>query len=63
MSERVERLGGTIRIESRPGAGTTVVVRVPAIAATPDGLASATPYEGPGTATASTASMSIESVP
>jgi len=63
MSERVERLGGTIRIESRPGAGTTVVVRVPAMAAPADGSAPATPYESPGTPAARAAAMDSEGAP
>lgn len=36
MCERVERLGGSIAIESQPGRGTTVIVRVPAAVGTPD---------------------------
>jgi signal transduction histidine kinase len=35
MCERVERLGGSIAIESQPGSGTTVVVRLPASVPTP----------------------------
>jgi signal transduction histidine kinase len=35
MCERVERLGGSITIESQPGSGTTVVVRLPASVTTP----------------------------
>jgi signal transduction histidine kinase len=29
MEERAARLGGTLRVRSRPGAGTTVVLEVP----------------------------------
>jgi signal transduction histidine kinase len=29
MEERVKRLGGTINIDSRPGAGTTITVELP----------------------------------
>ncbi|MFB4276190.1 MULTISPECIES: sensor histidine kinase [unclassified Nonomuraea] len=32
MRERMERLGGTLLVESAPGAGTTVVARLPAVA-------------------------------
>jgi signal transduction histidine kinase len=35
MCERAERLGGSITIESQPGSGTTVVVRLPASVPTP----------------------------
>jgi nitrate/nitrite-specific signal transduction histidine kinase len=35
MYERVERLGGSITIESQPGSGTTVVVRLPASVPSP----------------------------
>jgi two-component system sensor histidine kinase DegS len=30
MAERAERVGGTFRVESRPGHGTQIVVRLPA---------------------------------
>ena len=30
MAERGERIGATVRIAGRPGAGTTVTVRLPA---------------------------------
>jgi signal transduction histidine kinase len=33
MRQRIERVAGTLTIESRPGAGTAVSARVPAIAA------------------------------
>jgi signal transduction histidine kinase len=29
MRERVVQLGGTLEVESRPGAGTAVIARVP----------------------------------
>ena len=35
MQERVDALGGTIAIRSRPGAGTTLDIRVPAPPAAP----------------------------
>jgi len=36
MKERAEALGGTLTIESAPGAGTTVAVEVPCVSASPD---------------------------
>ena len=39
----VERCGGSVAIESAPGAGTTVTLRVPALRAAQPGPASATP--------------------
>jgi signal transduction histidine kinase len=45
MCERVERLGGSMRIESQVGRGTTVVVRVPAAVASPDNRTGRDPAE------------------
>ena len=36
MRERAEALGGTLTVESKPGAGTTVVVEVPSADPHPD---------------------------
>ena len=35
MAERAQAVGGTLRVESRAGAGTTVVARVPLSGAVP----------------------------
>jgi signal transduction histidine kinase len=32
MADRLDAIGGTLRIESRPGEGTTVTGRIPAVA-------------------------------
>jgi len=37
MRERVELLGGTIRVDSRPGAGTQVIVDLPQVTLSEDG--------------------------
>jgi len=36
MTERVERVGGQLIIDSQPGQGTRVVVLVPVVGPTPD---------------------------
>ena len=40
MRQRVGRVAGTLAIESEPGGGTAISVRVPAIGAPPVGAAS-----------------------
>jgi signal transduction histidine kinase len=39
MQERVDELGGTLRIESTPGGGTTVEARLPALVGAPEVVA------------------------
>jgi signal transduction histidine kinase len=49
MRERVERLGGTLSIESAPGEGTTLAVELP-LAADGDPARQAPEDRGPGAA-------------
>jgi signal transduction histidine kinase len=57
LSDRVAALGGTLRIDSAPGAGTTVVGRVPAATATVTATTTpAAPRSRPGPALESAAS-------
>jgi hypothetical protein len=51
MSERTERLGGRLEVESHLGEGTTIALALPALAP-PDGLS---PASTPGSAPGSTA--------
>ncbi|MCC7152508.1 MAG: hypothetical protein IT501_10915, partial [Rubrivivax sp.] len=38
MAERAQRLGATLQVQSRPGAGTTVTLQLPGVGAGAEGV-------------------------